>query len=123
MDQLNAVLQRIDQDINESLDRLFALLRIQSVSTDPVYKDSCRAAAEFVAADLKSIGFATEVRPTEGHPIVVGKSGNGQVAGKPRVLFYGHYDVQPVDPINLWTHPPFEPRLDTLPDGRKIIVA
>ena len=123
MSQLDAVLKRIDADLDASLDRLFALLRIQSVSTDPAYKDSCRAAAEFVAADLNSIGFAAEVRATAGHPIVVGKSGNGKANGKPRVLFYGHYDVQPVDPLNEWTHPPFEPRMETLPDGRKIIIA
>ncbi|MEI8153921.1 MAG: M20/M25/M40 family metallo-hydrolase, partial [Hyphomicrobiales bacterium] len=123
MSQLDAVLQRIDSDLDASLDRLFALLRIQSISTDPAYKDSCRAAADFVAADLTSIGFDAQVRATAGHPIVVGKSGSGKANGKPRVLFYGHYDVQPVDPLAEWAHPPFEPRLDTLPDGRKIIVA
>ena len=128
MSQLDAVLKRIDTDLDASLDRLFALLRIQSISTDPAFKDSCRAAADYVAADLKSIGFAAEVRPTAGHPIVIGKSGNGKAGGKseggkPRVLFYGHYDVQPVDPLTEWDHPPFEPRLDTLPDGRKIIIA
>src|SRR4051794_34115607 len=127
MSQLEAVLKRIDADLDASLDRLFALLRIQSVSTDPAYKDSCRAAADYVAADLNSIGFAAEVRPTPGHPIVIGKSakaaGDRTATGKPRVLFYGHYDVQPVDPLKEWTHPPFEPRLETLPDGRKIIIA
>jgi acetylornithine deacetylase/succinyl-diaminopimelate desuccinylase-like protein len=124
MSQLDAVLERIDRDLDSSIDRLFALLRIQSISTDPAYADSCRAAAEYVAADLKSIGFSTEVRPTQGHPVVVGKAGNGSGNGKhPRVLFYGHYDVQPVDPLELWTHPPFEPRIETLPDGRKIIAA
>ncbi len=120
MKTLDAVLSRIDQDIDQSVERLFALLRIASVSTDPAFKDQCRAAAEHVATDLKSIGFEATVRPTAGHPVVVGKS-NG-VAG-PRVLFYGHYDVQPVDPLNLWKTPPFEPRIETLPDGRKIIVA
>src|SRR5512147_1584321 len=120
MSALDAVLGRIDQDIDQSVERLFALLRIASVSTDPAFKDQCRAAAEHVAADLKSIGFETSVRPTEGHPVVVGKA-NG--AAGPRVLFYGHYDVQPVDPLNLWKTPPFEPRVETLPDGRKIIVA
>jgi acetylornithine deacetylase/succinyl-diaminopimelate desuccinylase-like protein len=120
MTTLDAVLSRIDQDIDHSVERLFALLRIASVSTDPAFKDQCRAAAEHVAADLKSIGFDATVRPTAGHPVVVGKS-NG-VAG-PRVLFYGHYDVQPVDPLNQWKTPPFEPRIETLPDGRKIIVA
>jgi len=69
------------------------------------------------------------VRPTEGHPVVIGKGpsggrGNGPTAGPvPRVLFYGHYDVQPVDPLDLWKTPPFEPRLETLDGGRKIIVA
>ena len=120
MKALEAVLNRIDQDIDQSVRRLFALLRIASISTDPAYKDQCRAAAEHVAADLKSIGFEATVRATAGHPVVVGKS-NG--AAGPRVLFYGHYDVQPVDPLNLWKTPPFEPRIETLADGRKIIVA
>ena len=118
------VLDRIDRDLDASLDRLFALLRIQSVSTDPAYAAHCRTAAEHVAADLRSLGFETSVRPTEGHPVVIGKSGNGKANGKaPRVLFYGHYDVQPVDPLDLWQTPPFEPRIETLDGGRKIIVA
>jgi acetylornithine deacetylase/succinyl-diaminopimelate desuccinylase-like protein len=120
MSTLDAVLNRIDQEIDHSVERLFALLRIASVSTDPAFKDQCHAAAEHVAADLKSIGFEATVRATAGHPVVVGKS-NG--APGPRVLFYGHYDVQPVDPLSLWKTPPFEPRIETLPDGRKIIVA
>src|SRR5262249_61417854 len=65
-------------------------------------------------------GFDAGVRPTGGHPIVVAKSGNGS---GPHVLFYGHYDVQPVDPLDLWETPPFSPRIATTPDGRKIIVA
>jgi acetylornithine deacetylase/succinyl-diaminopimelate desuccinylase-like protein len=124
MNQIDTVLQQIDRDLDASLDRLFTLLKIQSISTDPAYKDSCRAAADHVANDLRSIGFTAEVRPTGGHPIVVGKSeANGAGKKAPRVLFYGHYDVQPVDPLALWTHPPFEPRIETLPDGRKIIIA
>jgi acetylornithine deacetylase/succinyl-diaminopimelate desuccinylase-like protein len=117
---LDAVLDRIDRDLDQSLERLFSLLRIQSISTDPAYAAHCKTAADYVAADLKSLGFATEVRPTGGHPVVIGKAGNG---GGPNVLFYGHYDVQPVDPLDLWETPPFEPRIATLPDGRKIIVA
>jgi acetylornithine deacetylase/succinyl-diaminopimelate desuccinylase-like protein len=116
---VNKVLAHIDADIDNSLERLFKLLRIKSVSTDPAFADDCKAAAEHLAKDLASFGFATDVRPTGGHPAVVGKS-NG--AGQ-RVLFYGHYDVQPVDPLNLWEHPPFEPAVRTLPDGRKAIVA
>lgn len=128
MSQLDAVLDCIDSDLDRSLQRLFALLRIQSISTDPAYKNSCREAAEFVAADLRSIGFSAELRATAGHPVVIGKSSNSAGSGVPKggaphVLFYGHYDVQPVDPLDLWTTPPFEPRIETLPGGRKIIVA
>ncbi len=120
MSTLDAVLDHIDRDIDHSVERLFALLRIASVSTDPAFAEQCREAAEFVAADLKTIGFDASVRPTAGHPVVVGKA-NGAKA--PHVLFYGHYDVQPVDPLNLWKTPPFEPRIETMADGRKIIVA
>jgi acetylornithine deacetylase/succinyl-diaminopimelate desuccinylase-like protein len=124
MTSLDAVLDRIDRDLDQSVERLFAFLRIQSVSTDPAYKDQCLNAAEFVAKDLSSLGLETTIRPTGGHPVVLGKTPPGQGNGKgPRVLFYGHYDVQPVDPLNLWETPPFEPRIATLPDGRKIIVA
>jgi acetylornithine deacetylase/succinyl-diaminopimelate desuccinylase-like protein len=119
---LDAVLNKIDADLDNSLERLFAFLKIQSISTDPAYKEQCKAAADFVAEDLSGLGFDTSVRPTGGHPVVIGKSGNGAGTG-PRVLFYGHYDVQPVDPLDLWETPPFEPRIATLPDGRKIIVA
>jgi acetylornithine deacetylase/succinyl-diaminopimelate desuccinylase-like protein len=124
MNTLDAVLSRIDQDIDASVERLFALLRIASISTDPAFKPQCREAAEHVANDLRSIGFSAEVRPTAGHPVVVGKAMNGAAASDgPRLLFYGHYDVQPVDPLDLWKTPPFEPRIETLPGGRKIIVA
>jgi acetylornithine deacetylase/succinyl-diaminopimelate desuccinylase-like protein len=120
MNSLDAVLERIDHNLDRSLERLFGWLRIPSISTDPAYKQSCRAAAEYVAADLATIGFNTDIRATQGHPVVVGKAAG---SGGQRVLFYGHYDVQPVDPLDLWTSPPFEPRLATLADGRKIIVA
>jgi acetylornithine deacetylase/succinyl-diaminopimelate desuccinylase-like protein len=117
---LPKVLEKIDSDLDKSLERLFAFLRLQSISTDPAFANDCKAAAKFVADDLASLGFDAQVRKTTGHPVVVGKSGNG--AG-PRVLFYGHYDVQPVDPLDLWKTPPFEPRIEELPGGRKIIVA
>jgi acetylornithine deacetylase/succinyl-diaminopimelate desuccinylase-like protein len=119
---LPAVLDRIDANLEASLARLFDFLRIESISTDPAFKGQCRAAADYLARDLSSLGFDTSVRPTAGHPVVVGKAGcaNGTA---PRVLFYGHYDVQPVDPLDLWETPPFSPRIATLADGRKAIVA
>jgi acetylornithine deacetylase/succinyl-diaminopimelate desuccinylase-like protein len=118
--QLHDVLARIDADLDASLARLFAFLKIQSISTDPAYAAACRAAADHVAEDLASLGFAAQVRATGGHPAVIARHGNGIA---PRALFYGHYDVQPVDPLDLWDTPPFEPRIATLADGRKIIVA
>ncbi len=70
--------------------------------------------------DLAGLGFDAKVRDTPGHPVVVAHSRNG---GGPHVMFYGHYDVQPVDPLDLWQTPPFEPKINTLPDGRKAISA
>src|SRR6202043_2419979 len=122
--QLPMVLDRIDADFDNSLERLFALLRIKSISADPAFAGDCKAAADHLARDIATLGFATEVRPTAGHPAIVGKSsGKRNGEPRPRVLFYGHYDVQPVDPLNLWHRPPFEPAVTTHADGRKIIVA
>jgi len=120
--KLQSVLDHIDADFNNSLERLFTLLRIKSISADPAFAGDCKQAADHLAKDLASIGFAAEVRPTAGHPAVVGKS-NGHGGAKPHVLFYGHYDVQPVDPLDLWHRPPFEPVVTDHADGRKIIVA
>jgi acetylornithine deacetylase/succinyl-diaminopimelate desuccinylase-like protein len=116
---LDDVLKFVDDNIQASLDRLFALLRIDSISTDPAYKESCRKAAGWLVAELEGIGFAASARQTPGHPIVVGH----QDGAGPHVLFYAHYDVQPVDPVALWTTPPFEPAIVTLADGRKAIAA
>ena len=122
--QLQPVLDRIDADFDNSLERLFALLRIKSISADPAFAGDCKAAADHLAKDIASLGFATEVRPTAGHSAIVAKTnGGGQGNGRPHVLFYGHYDVQPVDPLNLWHRPPFEPVVTDHADGRKIIVA
>jgi acetylornithine deacetylase/succinyl-diaminopimelate desuccinylase-like protein len=101
---LNEVLDRIDADVSVATDRLLELLRLQSVSTDPAYKAECEKAADWLVTDLKSIGIAAEKRTTPGHPMVVGHVGQ-ENQDAPHVLFYGHYDVQPVDPLNLWKTP------------------
>ena len=119
MSDIDKVLARIDQDLDAALDRLFAVLRIKSISTDPAYAKECQANAEWHAADLRSIGFEASSRPTPGHPIVVA---HDRSASGPSALFYGHYDVQPVDPLDLWDTPPFDPRIEEFADGRKIIV-
>jgi acetylornithine deacetylase/succinyl-diaminopimelate desuccinylase-like protein len=120
MSQLDAVLARIDADLEPALERLFELLRIKSISTDPAYAAECRACGDWHVADLKSIGFEARAERTPGHPIVVGHDRSG--AG-PSALFYGHYDVQPVDPLELWDHDPFEPILETRRDGTRAIRA
>ena len=120
MSNLDQVLADIDRDLDNSLERLFAFLRIPSISTDPAYAQHCREAAEWVKGDLAALGFDASVRDTPGHPVVVG---HAPKAGKPHVLFYGHYDVQPVDPVEMWETPPFEPRIVTLEGGRKVISA
>ena len=117
---LDDVLKTIDDDLPSSLERLSNLLRIESISTDPAYAADVGAAAEWLATDLAGLGFDASVRPTPGHPIVVAH--DRRAASGPHVLFYGHYDVQPVDPLVEWATPPFEPQLVTV-DGRDRIVA
>ena len=113
---LDAILTRIDDDLPASLDRLKDLLRIPSISTDPAYKNDVLNAAQWVVDDLKSLGVDAEIRPTTGHPMVVGHVGEGA----PHLLYYGHYDVQPVDPLELWTNDPFDPQIEDTPKGKVI---
>lgn len=111
---LDLVLARIDADLPVAIDRLFGLLRIPSISTDPAFKADCDRAADWLVDDLRALGVNASKRPTPGHPMVV-----GHVEGEgPHLLFYGHYDVQPVDPLDLWDTPPFEPRLEDTPNGK-----
>ncbi len=110
---LDQVLDRIDADKGASLDRLKEFVRIKSISTDPAHKADCRAAADWLAGELCSIGFEANVHSTPGHPMVVA---HGPENSK-RYLFYGHYDVQPVDPLSLWDHDPFEPLIEERPGG------
>jgi acetylornithine deacetylase/succinyl-diaminopimelate desuccinylase-like protein len=103
---LDPVLARIDADLPAAIERLQALLRIPSISTDPAHKADVAAAADWLVADLQSLGFDASARKTQGHPMVVGHAGEGK-----HYLFYGHYDVQPVDPPALWASHPFDPQI------------
>ncbi len=119
MSHLAPVLDRLDAEFDQSLARLFDLLRLKSISTDPAYAADCRKAAEWLVADLVTIGFTASVRDTPGHPMVVAHYDGP--AGVPHVLFYGHYDVQPVDPLELWESDPFDPAVKEPEPGRKVI--
>ena len=90
------------------IERWMEFVRIPSVSAQPEHADDCRRAAEWLAADLTAAGLEhVAVEETGGHPIVYGDW--LRAAGVPTVIAYGHYDVQPADPIELWDTPPFEP--------------
>ena len=120
MATIDAVLTTIDANLDASTQRLFELLRIPSVSTDPAYTAQCRRAADWLVGELKGLGYEAEVRSTPGHPIVVGHA-KAKRKDAPHVLFYGHYDVQPPDPLELWETEPFAPRLAEGKQGQEIV--
>jgi len=92
-----------------SLDELFEFLRFQSVSTDSNYAQHVAGCAEWLAEKLNRIGLQAKAFSTGGHPVVMAR--NEPQPGRRTILIYGHYDVQPVDPLDQWTSPPFEPRV------------
>ena len=102
-------LSHIDATMDDRLARLFDFIRIPSVSTDPAFAPEVARAAEWLAQTLTDMGAKAKVHATTGHPMVVGHLDGPETA--PHVLFYGHYDVQPADPLELWNTDPFEPVL------------
>lgn len=109
-----AVLDRLAQTEAAQLERLLAWLRIPSISTDPAYRAQTAQAAAWCAEHLRGSGFSAELVPTgppdaQGHPVVLARSEGDPAYRGPHVLFYGHYDVQPADPLGEWSSPPFEP--------------
>lgn len=123
-DPTGAVLADIDRSQDEARHKLFEFLSIPSVSADPAHAADCAAAARWLAHEFAGLGFTTHIHETPGHPIVVGHYDGppGAEAGTlPHILFYGHYDVQPADPLELWESPPFEPQLKQGPEGPRIV--
>jgi acetylornithine deacetylase/succinyl-diaminopimelate desuccinylase-like protein len=100
---LASVLHHIDANLVPSRNNLFALLRIPSVSAQPAHAADCLLAAEWWKDQLAGLGFDVTVRPTAGHPVVLGRHAGPADYNGPHILFYGHYDVQPVDPVALWS--------------------
>jgi acetylornithine deacetylase/succinyl-diaminopimelate desuccinylase-like protein len=120
MATIDDVLAKIDANQTAALDRLFSLLSIPSISTDPARAADCARAADWLVDELKGLGFEISRRETDGKPMVVGRA-KGVRRDAPHVLFYGHYDVQPPEPLDLWEKPPFEPRLVDAPTGQRIV--
>ncbi|MFC4403129.1 dipeptidase [Gracilibacillus xinjiangensis] len=108
---MNRVIQYLSENKQENHEQLVKFLKIPSVSTDSTYKNDVKKAADFVADYLKDAGFKqVEVQETNGHPIVFAEwLEAGDQA--PTVLFYGHYDVQPAEPLNEWKSEPFDPEI------------
>ena len=106
---LNQALEYAKLNRERFLTELKEVLTIPSISTDPEHKADIQHAAEWMSVQLNMIGMSNvQIMPTGGHPVVYGEWLN---AGKnsPTVMIYGHYDVQPADPLELWNNPPFEP--------------
>ncbi len=117
----SAILGRLDDGFDHSVQHLVEWLRIPSVSTDPAFKPECRRAAKWLADDLNTIGFKAELRDTPGHPVVFAHHPGPAGYQGPHLLFYGHYDVQPPDPLELWESPPFEPTVVDGPHGKRVV--
>ena len=118
---LDAVLRAVDAALPRSRETLFDLLRIPSISAQPAHAADCTRAAVWCRDRLAALGFAADIRPTPGHPVVLGHHPGPAGYTGPHVLFYGHYDVQPVDPVALWTSPPFEPQYLDGPRGKRFV--
>ena len=104
------VLSDLDLRKEDSLSKLFEFLRIKSISTDLQYKEDCKSAADWIGNEISNLGLSVKNYAIGDHPIVFGAPPNPNKS-KPTYLFYGHYDVQPPDPIELWEFNPFEPRI------------
>jgi acetylornithine deacetylase/succinyl-diaminopimelate desuccinylase-like protein len=116
-----SVLDFADANLAASRANLFDLLRIRSISAQPAHAADCVKAAEWWRDQLAGLGFQASVRPTAGHPVVVAHLGGPAGYTGPHILFYGHYDVQPVDPLSLWHSDPFDPQYVDGPRGKRFV--
>jgi acetylornithine deacetylase/succinyl-diaminopimelate desuccinylase-like protein len=117
---LASVLAHLDADSAAARARLCDWLRIPSISAQPTHAEDCRRAAAWARDRLAESGFEAALRPTAGQPCVVAHH-PGPGGAAPHLLYYGHYDVQPADPLPLWTSPPFEPRIVPGPHGDRVV--
>jgi acetylornithine deacetylase/succinyl-diaminopimelate desuccinylase-like protein len=120
-DHLSRVLAAAEAGFGASVQRLSDFLRIPSISTDPAYDGDTRHAGQWLVDELRRVGFNADLVDTIGHPMVVAHHDGPKGYQGPRALYYGHYDVQPADPLELWESPPFEPVIKPSPYGQKIV--
>ncbi len=118
--QTQPVLDHIEATLDAARERWFSFLRIPSVSAQPAHAGDCAAAAAWARDQLAAMGFQAAVHDTPGHPIVLGHH-PGPGPDTPHLLFYGHYDVQPAEPLELWDSPPFDPVLQDGPHGPRVV--
>jgi acetylornithine deacetylase/succinyl-diaminopimelate desuccinylase-like protein len=111
---MQPVIDYLRQHESRSIDELCAYVRFPSVSAQPQHREDLHACAEWVVEHCRSIGIEARLRPTQGHPIVIAKTPRTKAHnyGRPHFVVYGHYDVQPAEPLELWKSPPFEPRIE-----------
>jgi acetylornithine deacetylase/succinyl-diaminopimelate desuccinylase-like protein len=111
---MQAVVDFLKENESRFIGELFDYLRFPSVSAQPQHRPDLQACAEWLVARCEQIGLQTRLCPTKGHPIVLARTPAAEAgtARRPHFLVYGHYDVQPPEPFELWTSPPFEPRLE-----------
>ena len=117
---MEQILKHIDDQLENSVERLFGLLRIPSISAQPEHEADCRRAAEWARDTLQEMGFTARLSETSGLPGVIAENHEAGPQA-PHVLFYGHYDVQPADPLALWHSDPFDPQLIDGPRGKRIV--
>jgi acetylornithine deacetylase/succinyl-diaminopimelate desuccinylase-like protein len=120
MSKIEAILQQVDANMPASVDKYMHLLTFPSVSSQPDGEDGILACTEWLSQELAALGFEARVAATDGHPVVMATMKSDR--GGPKILFYGHYDVQPAEPLEAWATSPFQPEIRD-EDGLKRIYA
>ena len=120
MSKIDQVLAQAEAGFAAAQQRWLDWLRIPSIGAAPEHAADCRAAAEFARQQLEDMGFVAQLRETGGHPAIVAHHPGPGGKDVPHLLYYGHYDVQPADPLDLWHSPPFEPTIVDGPHGPRV---
>ena len=120
MSKIDQVLAQAEAGFAAAQQRWLDWLRIPSIGAAPEHAADCRAAAEFARQQLEDLGFVAPLRETGGHPAIVAHHPGPGGKDVPHLLYYGHYDVQPADPLDLWHSPPFEPTIVDGPHGPRV---